>query len=547
MPENDEFKFEISLSVLNHLGRNLYRNFITVLGEAISNSWDADANNVWINIDRENNNFIIKDDGVGMSAEDFQKKFLKVGYSKRNKGQIMQSPAGRPFIGAKGIGKLALLSCADTISITSKTSSTEYISGAIDNSGLDQAIEHDMTPDEYPLENVDFEIFSTHTEEHHHGTIIHFKNTKENIRNTIPYLKKLVALYFRFSLIDENFNIYINDELVTLDDISDLSQSTEFVWNINSIEDPFLNTLVNLGSDPIQVTDDLEISGFIATVIKPAKLKISGTDERVGIDLFVNGRLREKDLLKHIPSARIPESYMYGQIHFDELDSDGEDRFTSSREGVIESDEKYQSLLERLKTTLIPKIMNEWDELRLSRDEEGDEENPRKTKKERKARDLYNISAQDYKAEENEKTNRWIKELSPDAEFNIPSYVDCYLSENLVRKYINEQQIPLTNPAQTEVDQWKQREQDRKAEANISFDIRIDNDDLNYLGMDFLAKVIEGNGNQQNTNSLVRDATEYKPMRNAVGHTSLLTEQAKDRLRLVYENIKGRVKTLLSN
>ena len=39
---NSSFTFNISLSVLNHLGRNLYRNFITVLGEAISNSWDAD-------------------------------------------------------------------------------------------------------------------------------------------------------------------------------------------------------------------------------------------------------------------------------------------------------------------------------------------------------------------------------------------------------------------------------------------------------------------------------------------------------------------------
>lgn len=37
------YTFNISLSILNHLGRNLYRNFITVLGEAISNSWDADA------------------------------------------------------------------------------------------------------------------------------------------------------------------------------------------------------------------------------------------------------------------------------------------------------------------------------------------------------------------------------------------------------------------------------------------------------------------------------------------------------------------------
>ena len=31
-----KYNFELSLSVLNHLGRNLYRNFVTVLGEAIS-------------------------------------------------------------------------------------------------------------------------------------------------------------------------------------------------------------------------------------------------------------------------------------------------------------------------------------------------------------------------------------------------------------------------------------------------------------------------------------------------------------------------------
>jgi hypothetical protein len=34
---NPEFNFNISLNVLDHLGRNLYRSFITVIGEAISN------------------------------------------------------------------------------------------------------------------------------------------------------------------------------------------------------------------------------------------------------------------------------------------------------------------------------------------------------------------------------------------------------------------------------------------------------------------------------------------------------------------------------
>ena len=72
------FTFEFSLTVLNHLGRQLYRNFITVIGEAISNAWDADATNVWINIDHSQGTMKIRDDGIGMTHDDIQDKFLKI-------------------------------------------------------------------------------------------------------------------------------------------------------------------------------------------------------------------------------------------------------------------------------------------------------------------------------------------------------------------------------------------------------------------------------------------------------------------------------------
>src|SRR5216684_3042524 len=136
--ENNPFTFEISLSVLNHLGRSLYRSFATVLGEAISNSWDADAKNVHIFINKDKNSFFIKDDGDGMAANDFQSKFLKIGYSKR-KGGKTTSVKGRPFIGRKGIGKLALLSCADKISVISKKKGGTYVGGVINNPKLDSA------------------------------------------------------------------------------------------------------------------------------------------------------------------------------------------------------------------------------------------------------------------------------------------------------------------------------------------------------------------------------------------------------------------------
>ena len=550
MTEGKKFRFEISLSVLNHLGRNLYRNFITVLGEAISNSWDADAKNVWITIDKENSSLVIKDDGEGMTADDFQSKFLKVGYSKRKKGE-QKTPLERPFIGAKGIGKLALLSCAKKISIFSKTKDTDYVGGIINNDGLDDAITNDLVPDQYPLDELDFSVVSDQVKDHSHGTIIHFEQTKDYLRNSIAHLKKLLAMNFRFSLLDENFNIFVNDELVSIDDLKDLSGNTEFCWSINNFSDAFMDSFSGDAANPVQMTTTLNVRGFLATVKKPRHLKITGTEERATVDLFVNGRLREKNILRHIPTQRLIESYIFGQIHFDDMDRPDRDPFTSSREGIVEDDENFQSLLDYLKREVLPQIMDQWDEFRLNRGEEGDEFfEKRASKKSRKIKSLYSTAKEEFEpekgSESRDEVDEWLSELAPDAEFNISAYVDCFLSENLVRRYMHENGVQPSAPAKNEINTWRDREKELKAKANISFKIRKDDDDLSYLGMDYLAKSIEGKGSQEKKASLINDGINYKPVRNAVGHTGLLTENAKSHLNLVFENIKGRVRTLLS-
>lgn len=240
--EHKNFSFEISLSVLNHLGRNLYRSFATVLGEAISNAWDANAENVYIYIDKEKNSFFIKDDGVGMTSDDFQNKFLKIGYSKRKEGKASPKK-NRPYIGRKGIGKLALLSCADKITVISKKRGGNYIGGVIDNSGLDQAITDDLTPKEYTLGKWRLDTFSRHTKDHDQGTIIYFENIKDGIKHSLGFLKKIIALYFRFSLLDHDFNIFVGDDLVTHECLDDLASKTEFLWKINDLDDPYIQKL----------------------------------------------------------------------------------------------------------------------------------------------------------------------------------------------------------------------------------------------------------------------------------------------------------------
>lgn len=544
-----KFKFEISLSVLNHLGRNLYRNFITVLGEAISNAWDADANNVWIQIDKENRTFSIKDDGTGMNAEDFQSKFLKVGYSKRSHG-AMRTRGGRPFIGAKGIGKLALLSCAKRVSVFTRKRNQPYVGGVIDNSALDKAIKSELAPGKYSLGSIELDMIDKLRKGHDKGTILIFEETKEHIRNSVDHLKKLLALFFRFSLIDDNFNIYVNGDRVSLDDLSDLIQQTEFAWVLNRYDDEFMGAMRSNKTKFFQMNTPLAINGFIASVTKPRHLKIAGTEERATIDLFVNGRLREKDILRHIPTQRVVESYLYGQIHFDSMDAPGKDPFTSSREGVIEDDENFSSLLDYLKREALQKIFDMWDENRLLRGDGGDEENPRKTKKSRKARDLYAATIEDYeldsRAPEKDKVDEWLTELQDDAEFNFESYSDCFVSENLVRKYIESKGLTLSPGVKKESDDWRQREADRKGAANLSFTIRKIDSDLSYLSMDALAVTVEGKKDAANKQSLWRDAVSYAPVRNVIGHTGLLTDSAKSHLRLTYENIRARVKALVS-
>lgn len=551
MADKTPFTFEISLSVLNHLGRSLYRSFATVLGEAISNSWDADAKNVEIHVDRKKDSFLIKDDGDGMTADDFQNKFLKIGYSKR-KGGNKTSPAGRPFIGRKGIGKLALLSCSDEITVISRVKGGEYVGGVIDNADLDTAITEDLTPKQYPLRDWNAKSFAKHARGHKHGTIVHFRGVKQGIKGSFPFLAKIIALYFRFSLLDPTFNIYLDGKKITQKYLKDLAEKTEFLWILEGRDDPYLKFVETLfsknsGDHEIKRLNLPGIGGFVGSVEKPRDLKIMTTEERIGIDLFVNGRLRERDILKHIPTARVAESYLYGQIHYDALD-DGTDRFTSSREGIVADDPKYQGFLDTFRREIL-KIVDDWDKWRIKHREEGDPDNPRLTQKERASRGLYGAVSKEYDpskgSKKKGKVTGWVDALSEDAAFNFESYADCFVSENLVREYIKEKKLPLSPEAKAEAEEMKKREKESKGRGNISIAIRRGVTDSSYLSMDHLANLVDKPKDLAKEAGLARDAKEYKPMRDAVAHTALLTNAAKQKLSTVRENIKQRVKMIL--
>lgn len=118
--EAKEFNLEFSNRVIEHLGIKLYQNKPTnVVAEFVSNSWDADAEKVRINLMAGPEiSITITDDGRGMTRDELTDEFLIIGRNRRG------SPSGktkgaRPLMGRKGIGKLAGFGIAHTVDILS--------------------------------------------------------------------------------------------------------------------------------------------------------------------------------------------------------------------------------------------------------------------------------------------------------------------------------------------------------------------------------------------------------------------------------------------
>jgi hypothetical protein len=297
------------------------------------------------------------------------------------------------------------------------------------------------------------------------------------------------------------------------------------------------------------------IKGFIATVEFPKDRNIHSTGEKVGVDLFVNGRVRDTDVLKHIPSAQLPENYLYGQIHFDVLDKDGKDRFISSREGVLADDPLYKEFLRELKKTILS-IMDQWDDLR---DERGKDGNLEKASKIKKAKSLYREVKKEYEGEFGEGGDEFLSELTDDAAFNSTSYMECFISENLLRKHVsNTDSAPKKCPRMAatgkKCEEWDPEKlckfckaengrvglEQQKVNAKTSIQIRESEDDvLLYLDYLDLAEIID--------DAVLADKDNpYRPLRNSVMHTARLTNEAKTKLTDVFNDVVSTVKKLVS-
>ncbi len=108
--------FKARARALDMLGRQQIAGVPTAINELFKNAHDAYADKVEVDFYRSDGLFLLRDDGVGMSKDDFESRWLTLGTeSKMNSlasgiglPKIDPNKPRRPILGEKGIGRLAI-------------------------------------------------------------------------------------------------------------------------------------------------------------------------------------------------------------------------------------------------------------------------------------------------------------------------------------------------------------------------------------------------------------------------------------------------------
>ena len=382
------YRMTLSLHVLNELGINLYSNVPAVLAEVVANSWDADAQKVQIEIDRDNRRIVITDDGRGMLVDgeinEINDRYLFVGYHRRDEedevdehgtvltrdkwGNSITRKFKRPVMGRKGIGKLSLFAISNEFQV--HTAKDGYRAGCVMSSDDIKKQLQDQSgvyePRAIPATQVEVEK----------GTRIVLTDLKKDVDQAAAHLRRRLARRFGIRGDKYNFEVLIGGKKVTAQD-RDYFHKVQYLWEYGDSVPTFesqCNRLVESFKRSGQVTadSDLAITGWIGTAYRSGDLK-EGNENKESINkivIFVREKLAQEDILEEFGEGGVYASYVFGELHAAFLDIDAkEDIATSSRQKIIEDDSRYTALRTFIGNEL-KEIQSKWTDLRTKQGEE---------------------------------------------------------------------------------------------------------------------------------------------------------------------------------
>lgn len=235
-------RFTVESRILKELGERLVSDVSVALTELVKNSFDADASHCKLLF--SDDKIIIKDNGHGMTNEEFENKWMKISTSNKLKNNVSKE-YNRRLTGSKGIGRFAVRFLGKKLKLTSIAK--------IGNSDINEKITVDFDWDKIDrynkLEEIEIEYRVEQTKEET-GTILEISKLRD-IYEINSYVIKTVK-----SNVIQNINpIYgLIDDIDELD-INDYKKISEllpkgFIDNNRSKKiDPGFEVLFNSDKD----------------------------------------------------------------------------------------------------------------------------------------------------------------------------------------------------------------------------------------------------------------------------------------------------------
>lgn len=325
---------------IKHLGVSLYSQLPSVFSELVSNAYDADADNVQIEmIDNDGIKEIrVIDDGMGMTFQELNDKYLRIGRNRRQNQEDKVTPKGRKVIGKKGLGKLSVFGICNDITIST-------IKDGIENSFSMNLAHIESSISTYHPTIIKYNKVTTKE----NGTEIILTNLKRKSGFDLNSISQ--SLSKKFTILDTMKTIIcLNDTCITLtNDMKFNELDLEFEWKFPETE----------------ITSSYKYKDRVIGKILTPKTPLKDTQMK-GIYLTSRGKIvNEADFYGARDNDQV-HSYMTGYLAIDFIDELGEDIISTDRMSLIWENDEAAELKEYIQA-IIRKIGILWREKRKTK------------------------------------------------------------------------------------------------------------------------------------------------------------------------------------
>ena len=354
-----DYCLKVSPRMLELLSKDLYTNMYFVLAELIANSYDADAENVYVYID--DTEIRVEDDGNGMSPDALDDNYLLVGGESRTCIENAKtSKKKRLKMGRKGVGKLAALSISDGFKLITVQNSNPiglFIPSRIEH---DDEVLRQLDNNEYTLKKIKT-----------NGTAIIMENPKVCIPKLQETVLKNLAKIFPNAINDFHIHvIYKGKEKILVPDEKDVigrlatfisigEEKRELENNLSKSEknlqkkriDAITKTITMKNSKNELKDIEIKIYGWIGTykTSRGMKKEINEFSDNY-LAIFAHNKMGLRNILPIISKNRVYESYIVGNLYIDAFEApDFPDMAGTNRQGYNENDPRWETALEYIR------------------------------------------------------------------------------------------------------------------------------------------------------------------------------------------------------